>query len=452
VYALRIGRFVTGFVAGSAALLAPARARAWGSFEHQEIGRSSYLRACEDVATAVVARAASAPGVATRLEIACGRNRAALGDIYGDATAIAGDFLGEPSEFISQAGAWRFKSKKSYLLLALENSQHFNPMATQEWAKYHAKAVDEALAGARAEGLAMLEKFQLMLQENAFADHFLQDSFAAGHMGFNRTATSAAAAKSFHDTWNARGRVVSDRAGGRWITFGDGRLDRPDNQDARRHVMDAATLSVRNVVRAFVLGERAPDEELAIWRSLPFAIEAPELDVGVVEIFKRTDTGADKQLVPLITTVRPARKDTVAVACVWTAASFGDPDDDVTAAVGGLELAVPRVPAQTYLGAGGTLREPGGTHSFVADTGVVVPFEVSLGTLMSHQLNAAVSWLIRHRLSAVAHVEYQMNLELGDVLLNLHLGIAELFPQPRTGWYAAAGIGYTFSAAGGGAF
>jgi hypothetical protein len=45
-----------------------------------------------------------------------------------------------------------------------------------------------------------------------------------------------------------------------------------------------------------------------------------------------------------------------------------------------------------------------------------------------------------------------MNLELGDVLLNLHVGLAEIFPQPRTGWYAAAGLGYTFSAAGGGAF
>ena len=43
-----------------------------------------------------------------------------------------------------------------------------------------------------------------------------------------------------------------------------------------------------------------------------------------------------------------------------------------------------------------------------------------------------------------------MNIELGDVLINLQVGLAELLPDPRTGWYTAFGIGYTFSAAGGG--
>jgi hypothetical protein len=445
---------IAGLVAASAACLIPARAAAWASSEHQEIGREGYLRACDDVAAIVAARQPppSPPGVAARLELACGRNRATLADVYADACAIAGDFLSEPSEFMSLSGAWRWTSKKSYLLLALENSQHFNPMATKEWAKYHAQAVSEALAGAGAEGLAMVERFQLMLQESAFSDHFMQDAFAAGHMGFNRTATSAAAAKSFHDSWNVRGRVVSSRAGDRWVTFGDERLDSPDNQDGRRHVMDAAALSVRNVLRAFVLGERAPDEELAIFGALPFAIEAPEKHVGVVEIFERGKDWGDRQLVPLVNTVRPARRDTVLVGSVWNAAPFTHPDGDVLAVVGGFELAVPLVPAQTYLGAGATLLEPDGTHAFVGDTGVVVPFEVSLGTLMSHQLNATVSWLVRHRLRAVAHVEYQMNLELGDVLVNLHVGLAEFFPNPSPGWYAAAGLGYVFSAAGGGAF
>lgn len=442
---------IAGLVAASAVCLAPARAGAWASAEHQVIGQTAYRRACDDLAAIVAARP-QAPGVADRLEFACGRNRDALADVYGDACAIAGDFLGEPSEFMSISGAWRWTSKKSYLLLALENSQHFNPMATKEWAKYHEQAVVEGLAGAHTDGLPMVEKAQLMLQESAFADHFMTDAFASGHMGFNRTATSAAAAKSFHDSWNARGRVVSSRAGSRWVTFGDGWLDSPDNQDGRRHVMDAAALSVRNVLRAFVLGVRAPDEELAIFGALPFAIEAPEKHVGVVEIFELGKNERDRELVPLVTAVRPARKDTVLTASVWNAAPFSHPDDDVLAVVGGFELAVPLVPAQTYLGAGATLLEPDGTNAFVGDTGVIIPFEVSLGTLMSHQLNATVSWLVRHRLRAVAHVEYQMNLEFGDVLVNLYLGLAEFFPNPTLGWYAAAGFGYVFSAAGGGAF
>ena len=43
-----------------------------------------------------------------------------------------------------------------------------------------------------------------------------------------------------------------------------------------------------------------------------------------------------------------------------------------------------------------------------------------------------------------------MTVELGDVLLHFHAGLAEFLPNPRTGWYAAAGLGLTFSAAGGG--
>ena len=66
-----------------------------------------------------------------RLERVCGQNLPVLAKLYGDATAIAGDFLGHPAEFLSQTGAWRFHSKKSYYLLALENSAHFNPMSTR---------------------------------------------------------------------------------------------------------------------------------------------------------------------------------------------------------------------------------------------------------------------------------------------------------------------------------
>jgi hypothetical protein len=448
VPALRIG---CGLAVGLAVWWSPSAARAWATVEHQEIGRASYLQACAELSAAVAGRGAPSPAVAIRLDTVCGRTLATNAEIYGDATAIAGDFLSEPSEFISQAGFWRFKSRTSYWLLALENDEHFNPKATRSWADYHAAAVDEALAGAAADGLASVERLERAIHESAFADHFLQDAFAAGHMGFNRSASPAAASKSFHDAWNARGRVVCNRAGGRWVTFGDGRLDRPENQDGRRHVLDAATASVRNVLRAFVLGERSPAEELDAWRALPFAIEAPELNVGVVELFERQQDSGDRRLVPLVATVRPARKDTVLTARLWSAASFSHPDDDVIAAVAGFELAIPRVPAQSYLGAGATLRDPRGVPSFVADSGLVFPVGLSLRTLLSHQLNTTASWMIRDHLAVVIHAEYQLNVELGDVLLSGLAGLAELLPDRRTGWFAAAGLGFTFSAAGGGA-
>jgi hypothetical protein len=381
----------------------------------------------------------------------CGQNLPILARLYGDGTAIAGDFLGHPGEFLSHAGAWRFSSKKYYWLLALENSAHFNPQSTRSWAEYHTQAITYALAAARAGGLASVEQLQLAFFESAFADHYLQDSFAAGHMGFNRAASSAAAAKSFHDTWNQRGRVVTDRTGDRWVTYGDGRLDEPENAEGKRHVMQAAKLSVRGVIAAFVLGAPTPEDEIAVWQILPFTIEAPQLLADVAEIFVK-QRPAEQDLIPLDVAIRPTTKDLVLTAAFWSAATFADPGDPYLAVVGGLELGIPFVPAQTYLGAGWTLRAPEQRRAVVIDTGVLIPLGLSVSGLLSHQLNVTASWLIRRDFGAIVHAEYQLNAELGDLLLNLHAGLAEIFPQPHTGYFAAIGLGFVFSAAGGGAF
>ena len=86
------------------------------------------------------------------------------------------------------------------------------------------------------------------------------------------------------------------------------------------------------------------------------------------------------------------------------------------------------------------------------DTGVLIPLGLSVSGLLSHQLNVTSSWLVRRGFGAIVHAEYQLNVELGDLLVNLHAGLAELFPDPHTGYYGALGLGFVFSAAGGGAF
>ncbi len=428
-----------------------APARAWKTVEHQEIGRDAYLGACADLRATVAARKPADPRVAGRLDRVCGANMPVFARLYGDATAIAGDFLGHPTEFLSQTGAWRFSSKKYYYLLALENSAHFNPTSTRSWAEYHQQAVAYALAGGAADGLPVVEQLQLAIFENAFADHYLQDSFAAGHMGFNRAASSAAAAKSFHDTWNGRGRVVTDRAGDRWVTFGDGRLDDPLNADSKRHLMRAATLSVRSLLGAFVFAAPAPGDDLGVWQILPFTIEAPELLTDVAEIFVK-DSPAGKDLIPLQVAIRPATKDLVLTAAFWSIAPFAHPGDPTMAMLGGIELGIPFVPAQSYLAAGGTLQTPEGQRAAVIDTGVLIPLGLSVSGLLSHQLDVTASWLIRREFGAIVHAQYQLNLELGDFLLSVLAGLAEILPHPQTGYYAGASLGFVFSAAGGGAF
>src|SRR5206468_8937630 len=96
------------------------------------------------------------------------------------------------------------------------------------------------------------------------------------------------------------------------------------NADGRRHLMDAATLSIRGVLTAFVLGARVPEDEIAVWQVLPFTIEAPELLADVAEIFVQQEgkgaesKTAERELVPLQLTISPAYKDMVATASFWS--------------------------------------------------------------------------------------------------------------------------------------
>lgn len=429
-----------------AALLgAPQTALAWATVEHQEIGATSYRQACQDVAPA----AAGDARALARLEQACGRNLAVQAALYGDATAVAGDFVADPSELSSPAGAWRFSSPKHYYLLALENSAHFNPMATQSWAEYHERAVEDAVAAAALDGLPGVERWGRAFRESSFADHFLQDSFAAGHMAFNRRASSAGAAKTFHDHWNARGRLVRDREGATWTTFGDGLLDDPRNVGGRQHVMEAARRSIRDVMLAFVTGRRHPSEELAALNALPFAVQAPTVLVDAQELVSGRDSGHDEPPIALAAAVRPARKDTVGIARTWAAAPFGD--EPIWAATGSVELAIPVLPAQTTLGAGGTLHQPDGRHSLVLEAGLLAPLALSIDGLVSHEVEVTASMLFATRFETIVHVDYQVNIELGRALLSLHVGLAELLPSLETGWYGAVGLGFIFTAAGGGA-
>jgi hypothetical protein len=234
------------------------------------------------------------------------------------------------------------------------------------------------------------------------------------------------------------------------VTYGDGKLDDPADAAGRRHVVEAATGSVRDVLATFVFGRRSPEESLAVWRSLPFTMEAPELLIDAEALFERRETSDDSGQIPLATAVLPARKDTVAHAELWTAAPFAG--GWIAAVTANLELAVPVLPAQASFGAGGTVRQPDGRHAAVGELGLLAPLGLSIDGLVSHEIEAATSLLFGNSFSALIHLEYQGNLELGTGLAFVHLGLAEFLPERRTGWYAALGFGWALSAAGGGAF
>lgn len=63
----------------------------------------------------------------------------------------------------------------SYLELARVNWDHFGPDARTAYNAGHRAALDIAIQGGK-------DNLELAYAMNAFADHFLQDSFAAGHL------------------------------------------------------------------------------------------------------------------------------------------------------------------------------------------------------------------------------------------------------------------------------
>ena len=430
------------FVLASALLCA-----GWDYVEHLSLGNESYRKACEALRAEI--QTADDAALKTRLEIACD-NLEIAAQLYGQATALAGDRFGGPKDFLSTGAGWKAASRKQYYTLALGNSTHFHPYATREWWRYHSQSVTHAIEASKKVGLDAVNGLQLALFEAAFADHFLHDAFSAGHMGFNRAASSVAASLVYHDQWNAKGRVVRDRAGRSWKTYGDGHLDATANADGRSHAVRAATLSIEAVLRAFVLGQRAPEHELEIWRAFPFVIDAPELPSLTDRIL---GVGADDEtsaLHPLEAINWPAHKDRVFDVTVLVTGRWKN-ETPTTAVLAGYYVSLPRISVPLHIGAGVTI--PSGPRSlhFAAEVGLTAPIGLTNDGLLDHRLCAGALWEVRYETVAGSiWGGYLLNLELGRNVIQLQLGPAFVAPEKEFGFTASLGFARVLSAAGGG--
>ena len=205
---LRSRVFAAGVVAVS--LLTCSRAFAWGFDEHTELGSKGYKAACDQLAHDLnvdVQPKPAPPGAAggvsdpcvhpkddtgVRWCLAC---RAFSPALYGQSVAIAGDHVGSPDELWSPSGQIVATNVVNYTFLALVNVQHFHPAAPRNWRTFHDKALE--LATKDYPGGPIARDFAQVFYTSAFADHFLQDAFSAGHAGFNRPASGAVASKGF---------------------------------------------------------------------------------------------------------------------------------------------------------------------------------------------------------------------------------------------------------------
>src|SRR5258705_9631030 len=146
-----------------------ATSAGWNYVEHVELGSESYANACKQLRDEVEGADAA---TMTRLEIACD-NLELSAELYGQACALAGDRFNAPADFLSTTAGWKAASRKQYYGLALANSTHFHPYAPREWRRYHASALERAIAAAQTDGLDAADGPQGALFDSAFADHFL---------------------------------------------------------------------------------------------------------------------------------------------------------------------------------------------------------------------------------------------------------------------------------------
>jgi hypothetical protein len=266
-----------------AALLACPRAFGWNFDEHTELGGKGYQAACDQIAHdngLDVQPKSDAPGAArgaappdpcitakddktVRWCLACRTFSPAL---YGQSVAIAGDHVGSPEELMSPAGQVVAASAVDYTFLALVNDQHFHPAAPRNWRTFHEKALE--LATQDYPNGPIARDFAQVFYTSAFADHFLEDAFSAGHAGFNRPSTGAVASKAFHDVWNESGRLVRSPTGRCWLQYGDNKLKYAS--DISRGQIDAAEkASVFDVLSAFITRARDAGREVAPIYYLP---------------------------------------------------------------------------------------------------------------------------------------------------------------------------------------
>lgn len=168
----------------------------------------------------------------TELEI-----RPGLTLTYGEVVALAGDYYATPEELAAELtstvaeairgvtpqdeGTFLLNTHRGwfdYAMLANENQDHFAPRCWARYARHHAEALQ----------LALDRELDAALVRNAFADHFLTDAFASGHMRVPRDGlvglSGALPTRKMHDEENVQGLWVQSASGFVWRAYGDDQL------------------------------------------------------------------------------------------------------------------------------------------------------------------------------------------------------------------------------------
>ncbi|KAK0617463.1 hypothetical protein B0T14DRAFT_409399, partial [Immersiella caudata] len=162
--------------------------------------------------------------------------------------------------------------EKGYLGLALLNLDHFGADARTAYNAGHTAALRKAASSKIPKNL---EDAYAM---NAFADHFLQDSFAAGHLRVPRRKLYAGnslrfdkdiCAHAMHSEDNKAGLRVNNPLGETWVSYGDSTLLRPENRTNLAKCGEALATSANEVFEAWNKGTIPSPSSFGAWRHAP---------------------------------------------------------------------------------------------------------------------------------------------------------------------------------------
>ncbi len=220
----------------------------------------------------------------TELEI-----RPGLTLTYGEVVALAGDYYATPEELAAELtpavadairgvtpqdeGTFLLNTHRGwfdYASLANENQDHFAPLSWARYALHHAEALK----------LAINRNLDAALVRNAFADHFLTDAFASGHLRVPRDAlvglTGALPTRKMHDEENVYGLWVQSASGFVWRAYGDDHLGtNPVHLTLTAH---AVGLSLLRLFKAYRLEGEALNELIdALGELRPLTLTAGEM-------------------------------------------------------------------------------------------------------------------------------------------------------------------------------
>ena len=166
-----------------------------------------------------------------------------------------------------------------YLNLAATNFDHFGLDAITcytagHWLAQNNAATAKGISDKTARARALLLAYAI----NAFADHFLTDLFAAGHMRTPRRPLYDSAwnditrkgagicAKQMHDEDNKFGLWVTNAVGDRWVAYGDGRYRDKWNAAGRVILKAAVQQSMNDIWASFNSGGVVDADASAVLR------------------------------------------------------------------------------------------------------------------------------------------------------------------------------------------